>query len=196
MLEICPILSLGIYWACFGFDSQETKLFPGANQYDRFRKLLHHFVRNDGVLTELERRGVVAENLGTHSMRKGSATFASSGSTSCPSTMSISLRAGWTNKGVHDTYMRYEAAGDHYVGRTVCGLPTDKAEFAMLPPHFSSDISQELVSSAINVVFPEIPQRLRFVGEYALASIVFHRTFLENLLGHPILGIYHVIISY
>jgi hypothetical protein len=34
--------------------------------------------------------------------------------------------------------MRYEKAGNMHVGRTVCGLPTDSADFAILPPYFNS----------------------------------------------------------
>ncbi|ETK78214.1 hypothetical protein F441_15982 [Phytophthora nicotianae CJ01A1] len=35
--------------------------------------------------------------------------------------------------GVQNTYLRYEAAGDMHVGRTVSGLPPDSHEFAILP---------------------------------------------------------------
>jgi hypothetical protein len=69
-------------------------------------------------------------------MRKGSATYCASGSTACPSSTSIHLRAGWALGGVQDTYLRYEAAGDMYVGRTVSGLPFNSVHFATLPPFF------------------------------------------------------------
>jgi hypothetical protein len=37
MPEICPILGLGIYWLVYDFDAADRKLFPGQNQYERFR---------------------------------------------------------------------------------------------------------------------------------------------------------------
>ncbi len=49
--------------------------------------------------------------------------------------------------GVQDTYLRYESAGDMYVGRTVSGLPSDDVNFAILPPHFSSH--SQLVDQAL-----------------------------------------------
>lgn len=39
----CVVLSLGIYWACHGFDS-EGFLFPGSRQDNRYLKALHSFV--------------------------------------------------------------------------------------------------------------------------------------------------------
>jgi hypothetical protein len=39
--EVCPLLALGMYWLCFGFSKEEGALFPGSNQYERFRKILY-----------------------------------------------------------------------------------------------------------------------------------------------------------
>ena len=139
MPEICPILSLGIYWLCYSFDPSSNRLFPGANQYDRFRKLLSRCLGIKEIAHELERRSIDPHNIGTHSLRKGSATYTASGSTSCPSSTAIHLRAGWALGGVQDTYMRYESAGDMFVGRTVSGLPSDRPEFDILPPRFSGE---------------------------------------------------------
>lgn len=65
--------------------------------------------------------GLKPEEFGAHSSRKGAATFVSSGSTACPSSTAVSLRAGWVQPGVEDTYKRFEAAGDQYVGRCCAG---------------------------------------------------------------------------
>ena len=43
---------------------------------------------------------------------------------------------GWSLGGVQDRYIRYESAGDQYLGRVVAGLPLNGAVFALLPPHF------------------------------------------------------------
>jgi hypothetical protein len=55
----------------------------------------------------LASNGLKPEDIGTHSGRKGAATYASSGSTSGPSAAAIHLRAGWAMGGVQDTYLRY-----------------------------------------------------------------------------------------
>ena len=92
MPEICPILSIGIYWLTYGFiGSNSNSLFPGGSrQDDRFRKILELLVTNDdSIARELESRGIRLTDLGTHSMRKGDATHAASGSTMAPSAIAI-----------------------------------------------------------------------------------------------------------
>ncbi|EGZ24652.1 hypothetical protein PHYSODRAFT_406965, partial [Phytophthora sojae] len=92
--SICPVLALAIYWATTSFDT-DNRLFPGSDQYDRFRKCLQRLLVDEKVAAELKRRGVNSNDLGTHSMRKGAATYCASGSTACPSSTAVHLRAGW-----------------------------------------------------------------------------------------------------
>ena len=40
---------------------------------------------------------------------------------------------------IQDTYLRFEAAGDQYVGRVVSGLPLSSCEFGAMPPEFESE---------------------------------------------------------
>lgn len=113
-------------------------------------------------------------------MRKGSSTFCTSGSTSAPSTVAVHLRCGWSLGGIQDTYLRYEAAGDQYVGRTVCGLPLDHPNFSLLPPHFLANSAD--INEVINVCFPGLPENLRYIGEFSLASVIYHVNFLRQNL--------------
>ena len=53
---------------------------------------------------------------------------------------------------VQDTYMRYESAGDMFVGQTACGLPPTTREFCILPPHYIDNF--DLVISIINECIP------------------------------------------
>lgn len=188
--EICPILSLGIFLLSFPNVSLCAKLFQGDNQYERFRKILQSTVKEEECKTELLRRGIVGDDLGTHSIRKGAATFCSSGSTACPPPVAIHLRAGWALGGVQDTYMRYQAAGDQHVGRTVSGLPSHSVQFAILPPHFKfeSETDQKVLDDIIDACCPGIPIQMRLVVQFALASVVFHADFLQKILGdrHPV----------
>ena len=188
--EICGILSLGIFWSCYAFEEGEMRLFPGNNQYDRFRKILARLVVLEQVADELERRAIDPSSLGTHSMRKGASTFCASGSTSCPPSAAIHLRAGWSLQGVQDTYIRYESAGDMYVGRTVSGLPIDSPEFASLPPHFKQGTESQLIKRALGMVFPNMPFHLTAIGEFAMASLVYHHEYLVKNLPptHPLMN--------
>lgn len=186
MPEICPVLSLGIFWLTYAFDQNNQSLYPGNNQYDRFRKILKKVGDLEEVQFELERHGVDSNDLGTHSMRKGAATYCSSGSTAGPSSSSIHLRAGWAMGGVQDTYLRYESAGDMYVGRVVSGLPLDKPEFAVVGPRFEGESA--MVLGQVKRVFGNVPRSLIGIAQNALACLVYHHDFLLEILpsNHPV----------
>ncbi|POM59716.1 hypothetical protein PHPALM_31511 [Phytophthora palmivora] len=74
--EIGPVLSLAIYGAVLGLSN--SKIFPGGNQYDRFSKILKRVMETEEMKEILVNEGLVASDIGTHSARKGSATFVSS----------------------------------------------------------------------------------------------------------------------
>ncbi|ETM99764.1 hypothetical protein PPTG_18514 [Phytophthora nicotianae INRA-310] len=80
----------------FTFDQANGRFFLGGSQYDRFCKQLGRIFNQDDVSNELKRRAVKPDEIGTHSLRKGAATFASSGSTACPTSTAVNLRAGWS----------------------------------------------------------------------------------------------------
>lgn len=195
MPEICPILSLGVYWLSFGIQQENGDLFSGRNQYDRFSKGLKRAITINAQ--ELGAQGITAENIGAHSCRKGCATYCSSGSTACPPSTAINIRAGWTLGGVEDTYKRFEAAGDQYVGRVSSGLPMTSANFMMLPPAFKRYDSEGncldlcVLEEALQLGFGVIPSdSLKLVAEYCLASVVYHYSYLKNTLpvNHRIFG--------
>ncbi len=187
MPEINPILILGLYWLTYPFDKNNTQLFPGNNQYERFQKILGRVLEMESIAEELEHRGIQKEDIGAHSLRKGAASFCASGSTACPSSTSVHLRAVWSSIGVQDTYLRYESAGDMFVGRTVSGLPIDQAEFSILPPFFSEN--SDFVKDIITQCFPNMPSKLFNVCKFCLASVIYHESFLRETLpkNHPVL---------
>lgn len=189
MPEICPILALGLYWLCFPIDASINRLFPGNNQYDRFRNILVRILDTNDGKEMLLSRGIKLEDIGTHSMRKGASTYVSSGSTACPPSVAVHIRAGWALGGVQDRYLRYEAAGDMYVGRTVSGLPIDHPEFALLPPMFVEEAA-DLIQSTVQECFPQLPPALNQVAEFALASLVFHQQYLMDTMpkNHRVFG--------
>ena len=182
---ICPILSLAIYMVCFPLDVSIPQMFPGGKQDDRYSKCLGRLLRETIAAEELQRRGMQPDDIGTHSTRKGSATYCASGTTAAPPTAAVCLRAGWSMPGVMNTYLRHSEAGDQQVGRVSCGLPTDSAQFAILPPFFSD---RSDIDDAIKMCFPFLPPNLGRVAEFALASLVYHRDFLRATLPdrHPL----------
>ena len=124
-----------------------------------------------------------SKNIGTHSIRKGAATFASSGSTGGPSIVSICLRCGWALGNVLERYFKYEDAGDQFVGRVIAGLPVNTSKFSVLPPHFV-DLESSCVKRGIQAMFPAlstVPQ-LSSILYLLLASLVYHFDFLHSTL--------------
>ena len=66
------------------------------------------------------------------------------------------------------------------MGRTVSGLPCDRAEFATLPPFFSENSVE--IAEAVEIAFPTLPKRLQKMGEMGLASVLYHDSFLRRTL--------------
>jgi hypothetical protein len=103
--------------------------------------------------------------------------------------VSICLRVGWALGNVQDRYLRYEAAGDQYLGRVVSGLPYDSEQFAALPPHFW-DIDDKVLDQAIRETYPDLYEHVehRQILRFFIGSLVQHHTYLKKTLpeNHPI----------
>eukprot|EP00183_Erythrolobus_madagascarensis_P000661 CAMPEP_0185853484 /NCGR_PEP_ID=MMETSP1354-20130828/19181_1 /TAXON_ID=708628 /ORGANISM="Erythrolobus madagascarensis, Strain CCMP3276" /LENGTH=354 /DNA_ID=CAMNT_0028554987 /DNA_START=145 /DNA_END=1209 /DNA_ORIENTATION=+ len=179
-VSLCPIISLALYLLVFPANANE-KLFPGASQYDRFRKRLAFILEAHGE--EVRLMGIDPGSIGVHSIRKGGATFACSGSTAAPPLASLCNRAGWTMGKAKDVYIRYEAAADRYVGRVVAGLDVLCAEFAGSPPYIAEHSSIDLSSMIANVFAAEIPLAWMGMARFALASVVYYRKELAGCFG-------------
>lgn len=168
----CWVTALAIYLACNPAQSP-GQLFPGSNQKIRFGKALQRAL---GKLND-------TKMYGTHSIRKGVATFACSGSTSGPSIISVCLRCGWSLGNVQERYFRYEGAGDQYLGRVVAGLPLNSSAFAALPPHFADNDDSD-VTWCVQQTFPGmvVDAELLPTLKLCLASLVYHYDFFCNIL--------------
>eukprot|EP00963_Diacronema_lutheri_P004493 scaffold340_cov406-Pavlova_lutheri.AAC.1 len=143
----CAITALGVYLIVtstrVGNSDGSLPLFHGSQDEcaRRFRVGLHAKAKE--IVNILEENGMTTQSVRTHSFRKGAATYASAGGTACPSSSAISLRAGWTQPGVEDTYRRYDSAGDEHVGRVLTGLPMNGEELAVLPPIFMPETEED-----------------------------------------------------
>jgi hypothetical protein len=186
---VCNILSVARYRMAFP-GIEEGRLFPGKSQYDRFRKLLGRIVQEHA--DEIRRLGIDPANIGVHSIRKGAATYCCNGTTAGVQFTAVCVRAGWTMGNVQDRYLQHQAAGDQVCGRTVAGLDVNSERFSLSPPHFViNEASGDGVSGvdgckandvdeAIDTVFGAVPQTWRMLSWFLLASLVFHRGWLEE----------------
>ena len=73
------------------------------------------------------------DELGTHSVRKGAATYCCAGVHPGPPIVSVCLRAGWKIGRVKERYLKYENAGDELVGSSLTGIPPTSCEFGISP---------------------------------------------------------------
>lgn len=189
---ICPILALAMYWLLYPFDPNDHFLFPkGLSSFkiyqDKSQKIMDG--RNATVSKLLRDRGLSSSDFGSHSKRKGCATYVCNGTPNGASHAAISHRLGHSLGRVGDIYFTkssYAPAGDQQVGRLAAGLPPNSPSFASLPPRFMTH--SDRVSSLICDLFPYHPPTLREVLKFALASLVYHSSFLRDKLpeSHPI----------
>lgn len=194
---ICPILSFAIYIFTTGYrrGGSKTSVFEGDvdNTESKFSKWFKKFVV-DRAATLLA-MGVIIAEIGTHSFRKGIATFLSS-MPGGPSPISIYIRAGWS-LGVQSRYILEGGGGDQVCGRAASGLNLCDSEFAELPPHFNPNdqvvISLDEWESILPGYSTFYPSSFRQVIPFLLASLSFHRDWLKanlhaqhNLFNQPV----------
>ena len=211
--QICPFLQLALLLLKYPFNGNRTKgkLIPR----DNFKKVLENLVRGKkcqctllfetdgfdtcqcGLNAEEKRRqlfikdllddGLSMQDIGTHSWRKGSASFAACGTTAGPSIVSICIRAGWKISNVLKRYLSMENAGDWFLGRVVTGLPLYDKKFSVLPPRFKQDMSEDdraFVDSTLAIVFPN-PEKwgdhMVPIFRHLLATLAWHDEYLQSL---------------
>ena len=84
---------------------------------------------------------------------------------------------------IQDTYLRFESAGDQYVGRVVSDLPISSSKFAAMPPEYLNAEDGEIAFD----LFPNLPQHLNRVARYMSSSLLFAIPKLRIImpLTHP-----------
>jgi hypothetical protein len=179
---VCPVLSLAILFFFVG--ATDEHLVYGKGAAAKFSDLLTGLIKTDpsfaAQLGAHERK-----DIGTHSFRKGSSTYAAS-HTSGPSMASIYLRAGW-NLGVQGSYLFQGSGSDHMLGRYLCGLSDNSMDFTALPLHFRH--GTEYMSDLNKVTaMDKWPLGFQGVIPFLAAAVSFHESFLLDFLGstHPI----------
>jgi hypothetical protein len=180
--EICPVLALALYFVCHSEPTDEQVFYGGSQQW-RFNKFLKMALRDEEARAMLRLHGLKVDELGAHSTRKGSGKYACGGSSGGgPSIVSVSLRCGWSLGDTMERYLRYEGAGDQFVGRVVSGHPLHSPLFAALPPHFA-EVDADLLA-AMRRMFPIITctEGMQLVLLHCMASLVHHYDWLRSNL--------------
>ena len=186
--EICPILALAVYVFCTPRSAStfRQQLYLGMDSPHRFSRILQRVLTSipEGVSIGSRR-----EDIGTHSNRKGSASYA----LDFPDISAVQcyLRAGWSLGNVPDRYIVAGTGGDQLIGRAVSGLPLNDSGFSILPPHFSEEDSLLLHNLGWENVlsgYNNYPSSFKRVIPFLFASIVYHYNWLkENLcMEHPV----------
>ena len=190
---ICPILAMTRYVACNPqVLAGDCKIFESKNPYQRYIKAFRRILEtNEAIFVAM---GVDIDELGSHSVRKGSASRCSTGCTVSPPMASICLRAGWSMGPVKERYIHYEKAGDQFVGRTVCGLDVTSEEFGVTTCHFDFTAIEEEeervqvkaeIEKTIRDYFGsgnELPPAVYIMCYYFFATLSYHYTFLQATL--------------
>lgn len=192
--SVCVILGMALHVFGTTFrpnNDDKTLLFVGSS-YSIFSRWL------EKGLEEIDNLGFRIKDFGSHSFRKGIATYCS-GFIGGPSVIAIFLRAGWSLGHVQDRYIKFSDGSDQFCGRIAAGLNFHGgSQFAVLPPHFES--SEVLTHDQWMDICPgynDYPSGFQACLPYFLASLVFHYDWwaAKNAMGkyvnisskHPIL---------
>lgn len=175
--EICVVLALALHVFGTSFrpeDGNRTLLFTGSS-YSVFHTWL------DKAIKDVDNLGFDPDDYGTHSFRKGIATY-SSGFIGGPSVIAIFLRAGWSLGQVQDRYIKYSDGSDQFCGRVAAGLNFNGgSKFAVLPPRFKQAFALTVDEwKDICPGYDEYPTGFQSCLPYLLASLVFHHNWWSN----------------
>ena len=101
-----------------------------------FNAIFNSIIGSEKYADKFATLGIPPQFFGAHLIRKGAATHVATRSTACPPISSICLRANWAMPGVLNWYIKYEAAGNQFVGKCVSGRKHTSTEFAASPAYF------------------------------------------------------------
>ena len=187
---ICPILALAVVTFSqpirqMSDGSSSFRLFDGEHSEARFSALLRTALSSLSPAS-LALIGTDIKDIGTHSTRKGAASYCVS-MPNGPSTIQILLRAGWSIGNVLDRYIFGGSGGDQLTGRVLAGLDFENVNFSTLPPHFHGGLTGFDLAS-VCPLFPTFTTQFKQVVPYLLASLVYHEQWLRSKLScnHPL----------
>ncbi len=111
--------------------SSYGKLFPGDSQYVHFMTCFCNIIQEHP--DEFRKVWMDTGDLGSHSVWKGSYSYAAAGITVAPHIVSICLWAIQSMGGVKEHYLSFEV-NDQFLGQVVTGMDCNKVSFTTSPP--------------------------------------------------------------
>lgn len=123
----------------FLFVKYGSKLGIGAKRFKDFlEKITQKY--EDEVTSHIR-----PERSGSHGVRKGSSTYATTGKTSPPSLISIDLHGEWSMGKVFDIYFKFGEFVDAYLGSILSRLDPNSPSFDILSPHFTVGLENQSI---------------------------------------------------
>jgi hypothetical protein len=187
----CPVLSVAVlmFTAPPKTTTGKQQLYLGTNSKNRFGNILRSQL-NHLSASEEQILGCPKQDIGAHSLRKGSSTYAL-GQVNGPTPVAVFLRMGQTLGKLKDRYIHLSEGSDQLCGRMVSGLPFNETTFGILPPHFPPETIMKMDTNFWNEVldgYEHYPRGVKQALPFLLASLIYHHRFLtENLNpAHPI----------
>ena len=152
------------------FFKKETKEGTASGKY--CEQLLGIVKKHKSEVSTL----MMLEHFDPYGWRKGSATYAVSGTTVSPSVPSIARRGEWSIGSVLDLYWHFGSVGDQYLGRVLTGINPDSPFFDLLPPHWNitNPMSNKFVMEGMEMTFGKIQPEFRPICIRAFACMVYH----------------------
>jgi hypothetical protein len=162
--------------------AKHGKLFDGNRQSTRYDDLLHEILMSEEMRPFLDKAGISAKDLSSHSNRKFAAIkLLQAYGLALPTSY---LRLGWMIDGVKDRYLKYDSAQDRILGRILAFFDQATAEFASLPPHFLGELTGDDLL-AVQSCFGDLPLNWNPIRPFLFAALVQHKEWLEaNLPAH------------
>ena len=129
---------------------ENVKLGTAAHRFcNSLQKLIENYAEVvDGY--------VCSTHTNTHGIRKGSATYSTSGTTVPPSLISVALRGEWSMGKVFDVYFNFGECGDNYLGRILAGLDPNSTNFGDLPPYFKKDMNDDVIKQGMTCMYGDL----------------------------------------
>ena len=157
------------------------KLFPGKDQKKRFNTCLHRVTKSNSHVYEVI--NVKTEELGSHSICKGTANYCCAGVHLEPPIVSVCLRTGWTVGRVKERYLKYKNAGDELVGRTLTGIPQTGCDFGISPVYFKQTTGNSKdTDEFVSLVFSIEHSILISLSHVLLATFIFHEEWTIQMI--------------
>ena len=178
--NICPIRALGAYLIAFPdiLNHKHGRLYPGESQKKRFGKQLGVVLKRH--YHEFQEIGCDANDIGTHSIRKGAATYCTCACHPGPPIVSVCLRAGWTLGRVKERYLKYDAAGDQLVGRCLSGIHPQNKLFSISPVFFYKMTQQtkKQMKQLVTYCFPVDRPSFTYTATMLVANMIHCESFI------------------